>query len=123
MAGGDEAAVAVADHERLVVVQRVQPRQASSAAAASIASARGIGGVRLLLARDDRRVAGAAAEIAGERVVDRLPRPAAASAVRVSANIDMTKPGVQKPHCEPWQSTIACCTGCSVPSAAFSPRR
>jgi hypothetical protein len=25
----------------------------------------------------------------------------------------MTKPGVQKPHCEPWKSTIACCTGCS----------
>ena len=23
-------------------------------------------------------------------------------------------PGVQKPHCEPWKSTIACCTGCSV---------
>ena len=23
----------------------------------------------------------------------------------------MTKPGVQKPHWEPWQSTIACCTG------------
>ena len=28
----------------------------------------------------------------------------------------MTKPGVQKPHCEPWHSTIACCTGCSEPS-------
>ena len=28
------------------------------------------------------------------------------------------KPGVQKPHCEPWQSTMACCTGCSVPSFA-----
>ena len=23
-------------------------------------------------------------------------------------------PGVQKPHCEPCRSTIACCTGCSV---------
>ena len=31
----------------------------------------------------------------------------------------MTKPGVQKPHCDPWQSTIARCTGCSVPSGAF----
>ena len=31
----------------------------------------------------------------------------------------MTKPGVQKPHCEPWQSTIACCTGCSAPSGPF----
>ena len=28
----------------------------------------------------------------------------------------MTKPGVQKPHCEPWHSTIACWTGCSEPS-------
>jgi hypothetical protein len=39
---------------------------------------------------------------------------------------DITKPGVQKPHCEPWQSTMACCTGCRVCtawcflSAAFS---
>ncbi|MCY1456443.1 hypothetical protein D9M71_736640 [compost metagenome] len=31
------------------------------------------------------------------------------------ANSDMTKPGVQKPHCEPWQSTMACCTPCSWP--------
>ena len=36
------------------------------------------------------------------------------SAVRVEANSAITKPGVQKPHCEPWQSTIACCTGCSA---------
>ena len=33
-------------------------------------------------------------------------------------NSDITKPGVQNPHCEAWHSTIACCTGCSVPSAA-----
>ena len=26
------------------------------------------------------------------------------------AVIATTKPGVQKPHCEPWQSIIACCT-------------
>ena len=32
----------------------------------------------------------------------------------------MTKPGVQKPHCEAWVSTIACCTGCSVPSGPAS---
>jgi hypothetical protein len=29
---------------------------------------------------------------------------------------DIAKPGVQKPHCEPWHSTSACCTGCSAPS-------
>ncbi len=29
----------------------------------------------------------------------------------------MTKPGVQKPHCEPWHSTIARCTGWSVSAA------
>ena len=28
-------------------------------------------------------------------------------------------PGVQKPHCEPWQSTMACCTGCKLPSVRF----
>ena len=37
--------------------------------------------------------------------------PAAACASR-SAVIVMTKPGVQKPHCEPWHATSACCTGC-----------
>ena len=31
----------------------------------------------------------------------------------------MTKPGVQKPHCEPWVATIACCTGCSPPSRTW----
>jgi hypothetical protein len=30
----------------------------------------------------------------------------------------MTKPGVQKPHCDPWHCTIASCAGCKVPSAA-----
>ena len=29
------------------------------------------------------------------------------------ANKLITMPGVQKPHCEPCLSTIACCTGCS----------
>jgi hypothetical protein len=36
-------------------------------------------------------------------------------------NIDITNPGVQKPHWEPWQSTMACCAGCSVPSLAAIP--
>ena len=27
----------------------------------------------------------------------------------------ITKPGVQKPHCEPWQRTIASWAGCSSP--------
>jgi hypothetical protein len=27
--------------------------------------------------------------------------------------IDMTIPGVQKPHCDPWASAILFCTGCS----------
>src|SRR5204863_3622049 len=42
------------------------------------------------------------------------------SADLYNANSDITKPGVQKPHCEPWQSTSACWTGCSAP---LSPRR
>src|SRR5664279_4275610 len=33
----------------------------------------------------------------------------------------MTKPGVQKPHCEAWQSTIARCTGCSASSSCRAP--
>ena len=34
---------------------------------------------------------------------------------------DMTKPGVQKPHWEPCSSTMACWTGCSLPSGAARP--
>src|SRR5207302_4103857 len=55
----------------------------------------------------------------------RLPDKAVSTSSRVgaarckySANSDITKPGVQKPHCDPWQSTSARCTGCSVPSGA-----
>ena len=32
--------------------------------------------------------------------------------------IATTKPGVQKPHCEPWHSIIACCTGARIRFAA-----
>ncbi len=42
---------------------------------------------------------------------------ASSSALR-PATMDMTKPGVQKPHCEPCWSTMACCTGCRLPSGA-----
>ena len=31
------------------------------------------------------------------------------------------KPGVQKPHCSPWHSANACCTGPSEPSALVRP--
>ena len=55
--------------------------------------------IHLLCRIDDRAVAGAPAEIAGERVVDFLP--ARLSVVRNRAKRDMTKPGVQNPHCEP----------------------
>ncbi len=37
------------------------------------------------------------------------------------ANIAITKPGVQKPHCVASASISACCTGCSAPSAAARP--
>ena len=69
---------------------------------------------------DDRPVAGAAAQIAGKRGVDFLARRQAGVGgwFWYSAHIDMTKPGVQNPHCEPWQSTSACWTGCNAPSAA-----
>ena len=48
------------------------------------------------------------------------PTAGALRSLRYVAYSDMTNPGVQKPHCEPWASTSACCTGCSSPS---SPRR
>ena len=35
--------------------------------------------------------------------------------------IDMTTPGVQKPHWLPWWSTIAACTGCISPFGPVNP--
>jgi hypothetical protein len=40
-----------------------------------------------------------------------------AGCVLYSANSDITKPGVQNPHCEPCPSAIARCTGWSAPVA------
>ncbi|MCY1551237.1 hypothetical protein D9M68_875540 [compost metagenome] len=50
-------------------------------------------------------------------MVSALSKPLPPDAARFfcRANNDMTKPGVQKPHCEPWQSTMACCTLCNWP--------
>nr|UOZ97035.1 hypothetical protein NCPCFENI_00941 [Cupriavidus sp.] len=66
----------------------------------------------------------------------RLPDKASSMAARVglcpwatvfmySAKRLITKPGVQKPHWLAWQSTMACCTGCSTPflPSAISARR
>ena len=38
-----------------------------------------------------------------------------------AAVIVVRNPGVQNPHCNPWQSANACCTGDSVPSGSVSP--
>ncbi len=109
---GEEAAAAVADRRasRRRAARAAAP--ASSAAAASIASRARVGGVRSAAPRGRSgrsRCSGRDCRRARRRSP---PRRAARRPCRVSANIDMTKPGVQKPHCEPWQSTIACCTGC-----------
>ena len=66
---------------------------------------------------DDRLVAGAAAEIPRKRILDARNAWDSAS-FSLSASSNITKPGVQKPHCEPWQSTIACWTGCRPPQRA-----
>ena len=68
---GDEPAAAVADDERLLVVQRLQPRQGLAGDGLDRVGAAGSAGVGLLHRAHDRRVAGAAAEIARQRVVDR----------------------------------------------------
>ena len=58
---------------------------------------------------DDRRVAGAAAQVARQAAAHvAIRRSSSRSSSRPV--IATTKPGVQKPHCEPWQSIIACCT-------------
>ena len=66
---------------------------------------------------DDRLVAGAAAQVAGQRIVDFGAPTARGRAVQREHRHDET--GRAEAHCEPWQSTIACCTGCSAPSADF----
>ena len=61
---------------------------------------------------EDLLVAGAAAQVAGQRLADlRVARRAARARSRSwPATI---RPGVQKPHCTAPASTNACCTGCS----------
>ena len=38
-----------------------------------------------------------------------------------SVYMDMTMPGVQKPHCDPWLAAILCWTACSRPLASPIP--
>ena len=65
---------------------------------------------------DDALIAGAPAEVA--RTGPRGSRRRSGSGLsRSSAVIEVTKPGVQKPHCSPWHSRSAACTGDSSPSA------
>ena len=45
----------------------------------------------------------------------------AGSPLRLWPVSDITKPTVQKPHCEPPSSTMACCTGVSWLPAALMP--
>ena len=72
-------------------------------------------------ALDDVHVAGAAAQVAAQRVeqLARRRRPGCSSR---SAASDITKPGVQKPHCMPCASWKACWTGWSSPRRP-GPRR
>ena len=62
-------------------------------------------------------VAGAAAQVAGERLADlRVGRARGSRASR--SWTATTRPGVQKPHCTAPASTNACCTACSAPPSA-----
>ena len=64
----------------------------------------------------DRGVAGAPADLPGDRLPDRL-------LVRVGVAVQQGRaviiiPGVQKPHCRPWQRMKPSCTGSSWPFTA-----
>ena len=104
---------------RAVGQRRRRRRSARSAAAIGAVSSRAGGQLEHALAGvEDRPVAGAAAQVARQLVgqlLARRPRCRRRGGARSRPTSDITKPGVQKPHCEPWQSTIACCTGCSAP--------
>jgi hypothetical protein len=67
------------------------------------------GRLTLLHRTHDVVIAGTAAQVAFELVADRLRIGIGAVLSRAVAAITM--PGVQKPHCRPWHSRNACCTG------------
>ena len=64
---------------------------------------------------DDRLVAGAAAEVAGEEVGD-LARGSACRLASSRSVAAIRMPGVQKPHWSAWCSRKAACSGVSSPS-------
>jgi hypothetical protein len=66
---------------------------------------------------DDALVPGAPAKVPGQA----LAYLVVGGMSRSSAVSDMTKPGVQKPHCSPWHSRSAACTGDNVPSGDAMP--
>ena len=70
--------------------------------------------------------AASAARMIGAYPVQRHRFPANASSksrrpLRCAVTIEPMKPGVQNPHCDPWCSTMASCTGCSAPSGPLNP--
>ena len=60
----------------------------------------------------DVLVAGAPAQVAGDRLAG-LVLGRVGVVPQVGATV-VRKPGVQKPHCRPWHSLNACCTGCRL---------
>ena len=64
---------------------------------------------------DDRRVAGAAADLPGDRLPDLRPRRDPGCG-RAGPGRSSSCPGVQKPHCRPWHCMKPCWTGSSSPS-------
>jgi hypothetical protein len=79
------------------------------------------GGSALLHGLDDVVVAGAAADVAFQRLAHLLLACAWQPWCCTRSTALITMPGVQKPHCRPWQARKAACIGCSVPSAAARP--
>ena len=69
---------------------------------------------------DDLRVAGAAAEVPGDRLADRSPRSAPVPEAR-KARAAISIPGVQIPHCAAPASRKAACSPSSDPEPAASP--
>jgi hypothetical protein len=79
----------------------------------------GHGSLTLLHGLDDVLVARATAQVAFEQLANFALVGFGWFLHRSTAL--MTMPGVQKPHCKPWQSLKAACMGCMVPSASAMP--
>ena len=134
LADGDVVDVAALAAQEALVLDPLDrlaehPRRHDASRPVGRAESRSGGRARVETRRPARRPAAPTARCwcsrcsgTGCRRPSRARRPrSGAGWSRRPAVIVVRKPGVQKPHCRPWHSANACCTGPSEPSGPASP--